>query len=85
MKAMVPSDAIDLNRPMATGRLVPATLVQEKVGLPKSSPIPGSVVSSRTHVRLNDVLRIPCLLSFLLYRLTQKRTTIPATLYSPSP
>lgn len=53
---MVPSDAIDLNRPMATGRLMPATLVQEKVGLPKGALIPGSVVSSRAHVRLTDVL-----------------------------
>lgn len=55
MKAMVPSDAIDVNRPMATGRLVPATLVQEKVGLPKGAPIPGSVVPSRANVRLTDV------------------------------
>lgn len=56
MKPMVPSDAVDLNRPMATGRLVPAALVQEKAGLPKAAHIPGNIMPSRPHVRLTDVL-----------------------------
>ena len=55
MKAMVPSDAIDLNRPMATGRLMPAALVQEKASLPKGASIPGNGCS-RVHVRLTGVL-----------------------------
>ena len=52
---MVPSDAIDLNRPMATGRLMPAALVQEKAGLPKGASIPRNM-GSRVHVRLTGVL-----------------------------
>ncbi len=56
MKAMAPSDAIDLNRPMATGRLMPAALVQEKAGLPKAACIPGNIMAPRAHVRLTDVL-----------------------------
>jgi len=55
MKAMAPSDAIDLNRPMATGRMMPPALVQEKAGLSKGSSIPRDMCP-RAQVRLTDVL-----------------------------
>jgi len=55
MKAMVPSDAIDLNRPVATGRIMPPALVQEKAGLPKGASIPGDMCP-RAQVRLTDIL-----------------------------
>jgi hypothetical protein len=54
---MTPSDVVDVNRPMATGRLMPATLVQEKAGLLKGCAfIPENMMYSRAHVRLTALL-----------------------------
>jgi len=51
---MTPSDVIDLNRPMATGRFMPRALVQEKAGLVQGLSV--NSVSSRAHVRYTTFL-----------------------------
>lgn len=51
---MTPSDVIDLNRPMATGRFMPPALVQEKAGLVQG--LPGSRAYFRAHVRYTSLL-----------------------------
>ena len=46
---MIPSDVVDLNRPMAAGRFMPRALVQEKAGLVQG--LSGNRVCFRAHVR----------------------------------
>ena len=70
LNAMAPSEVVDLNRPMATGRFMPPALVQEKAGLPKGCASPGNVGCSRPHVRQSPFLYIPCSFRSRLCRVT---------------